>query len=128
VLPAASGDSEETQKRTCQVNRALLVAIAVGIAIALGVVTLITLAGCSAGWNDPKPIVPEPGNPCGYDWHSCGDGKCCYVTDDCRPGGYCAFGGVDGPTWGLAPDAGPSLPAMYRGLTPDQVRRQQESR
>lgn len=77
------------------------------------------LNSCKPGWNDPIPITPEPNNPCGFLWHSCGNGKCCHNGDDCRPAGYCAFGGIEGPTWGAARDAGP---ATYIQLTPEQIR------
>ena len=94
--------------------------IAVAIVAALLVVAGIT-SGCNADWNPPRPITPEPGNPCGLDWHSCGDGKCCYDTDVCRPGGYCAFGGLDNPTtWGASKDGGA---AEYNAQTPEQIRR-----
>lgn len=103
-------------------NAAPYVIVAVAVLCAIFVV----LSGCSAEWNKPHAEIPDPGNPCLYvDWHSCGNGICCYVTDECRPGGYCAFGGLIGPTWGAVPDAGPSPTALYHGLTPDQVRRQQ---
>jgi hypothetical protein len=101
---------------------AFLFAIAIGAAMALGVVTLIVvLDGCKPGWNDPLPIIPEANNPCGLDWHSCGNGKCCHDSDDCRPSGGCAFGGVPGPTWGSRPpDAGAG---EYPQQTPQQIYR-----
>ena len=101
---------------------AFLFAIVIGAATALGVVSLIAvLSGCSADWNKPHPIIPEEGNPCGIDWHSCGGGLCCYVSDDCRPGGYCAFGGIQGPSWGSRPpDAGAG---EYLQQTPSQIYR-----
>ena len=101
-------------------TKAVLSAICLGAAAALGVVTLIVaLDGCD--WNKPTPTTPEPGNPCGIDWHSCGNGLCCYVSDDCRPGGYCAFGGIQGPSWGSRPpDAGAG---EYPQQTPQQIYR-----
>jgi hypothetical protein len=86
----------------------------------------LPIAGCKPGWNDPHPIIPEPGNPCGRDWYVCFD-VCCYQTDICRRGGYCAFGGLEPPTWGVSRDAGApaSTQPAYRGLTPEQVREQQ---
>lgn len=107
--------------------KALLFAIFLGAASALAVVTsIVSLEACKPGWNDPHPVVAEPNNPCGVFWYSCGvahDGKhrCCYYTDDCRPGGGCAFGGGPGPTWGSrAPDAGRrETPQM----TPEEIRR-----
>lgn len=103
---------------------AVLFAIALGAASALLVIlALVALDGCSADWNAPTPIVPELGNPCGLDWHSCGGGKCCYVSDECRPTGGCAFSGLQGPTWGAkTPDAGP-VPAEYPQQTPSQIYR-----
>jgi hypothetical protein len=109
----------------------LLFAIAIGAASAIAVVmALVLLSSCSADWNAPHPIIPEQGNPCGLDWHSCGldwhscgNGRCCYDTDDCRPSGGCAFGGIQGPTWGArAPDAGP-VPAEYPQQTPSEIYR-----
>lgn len=102
--------------------RALFGAIVIAVASALLVVWCIaTLDGCR--WNEPGPIEPEPGNPCGRDWHSCGNGACCRDGWDCRPGGYCAWGGGEGPSWGAGRDGGP--PPTYRQLTPEQVRARQ---
>jgi len=98
---------------------ALLCAIAIAALSAVSVVTCVaSMESCR--WNEPGPIVPEPGNPCGRDWHSCGGGTCCQDGWDCRPGGYCAWGGGEGPTWGAQRDGGPST--YYRQLTPEQVR------
>jgi hypothetical protein len=101
---------------------ALLFAISLGVASALLVACAIAvLDGCSADWNAPRPIVAELGNPCGMDWHSCNNGKCCYDSDDCRPAGGCAFGGLQGPTWGAKiPDAGAE---QYPQQTPGQIYR-----
>jgi hypothetical protein len=90
----------------------------------LTLVVSLALAGCKPGWNDPKPITPEPDNPCGLDWHSCGNGKCCPDDHACRPNGYCAFVGGPGPTWGATRDAGANVaPPEVPQLTPDQIRR-----
>lgn len=104
---------------------AFLFAIVLGAAMALGVVSIFAVvAGCAADWNAPNPIVPEVGNPCGLDWHSCGNGKCCYDSDDCRPSGGCAFGGLLSPTWGAtAPDAGATVQhSEYPQQTPETIR------
>jgi hypothetical protein len=95
-------------------------------AIASAAIATLALNGCGPGWNDPHPVIPEPNNPCGRDWFVCFD-VCCYQTDICRRGGYCAFGGLEPPTWGAARDGGtPDRgPAAYRGLTPEQIRQQQ---
>jgi hypothetical protein len=90
-------------------TKVLLATILVAIACALGVVSCITLLeGCKPGWNDPVIPKPTPDNPCGYRWHSCGireNGKhgCCFETDVCRPGGFCAF---VGNSFGATPDGG----------------------
>jgi hypothetical protein len=108
--------------RGAQDARSIFLAILLGVAAALAVVTAIVFfSGCSADWNAPHPITPEPGNPCGIYWYSCGNDRCCYYTDDCRPSGGCAFGGVQGPSWGASlPDAGRR---EYPQQTPDEIRR-----
>jgi hypothetical protein len=101
---------------------AVMFAIALGAATALAVVcAVVVFGGCSADWNAPHPVTPDPDNPCGVYWYSCSPGKCCYYTDDCRPSGGCAFGGVQGPTWGATiPDAGRR---EYPQQTPEEIRR-----
>lgn len=95
--------------------------LVVSVVFLTGLVVVAVFGGCSAGWNDPHQIVKEVGNPCGLDWHSCGNGRCCYDGDDCRPSGGCAWGGLDNPTtWGASKDAGA---AEYPQQTPEQVRR-----
>ncbi|HMI85958.1 MAG TPA: hypothetical protein VK550_17795 [Polyangiaceae bacterium] len=100
----------------------VLYAIALGVVAALLVAcAVVVLDGCTADWNAPNPIIPEKGNPCGLDWHSCNNGKCCHDSDDCRPSGGCAFGGVQGPAWGSRPpDAGAG---EYPQQTPQQIYR-----
>lgn len=111
-------------------TKLLLTTAAFATLCAVAAAAAITMTnGCSADWNAPSPIIPEPGNPCGRDWAACAHGVCCYASDICRPGQtaeqtYCAFGGIEGPSWGVARDAGPPLPALYRALTPEQVQRQ----
>lgn len=90
------------------------------------------LHGCSPGWNDPPPVVVEPGNPCGRDWSPCANGVCCYDGDICRPGRtaeqtYCVFGGIEPPSWGAKPDAGAAEPApVYRAVPPERILRGRE--
>lgn len=90
------------------------------------IVSAILAATAGACKNEPRPIIPEPGNPCGYGWHSCGNGKCCDEGWDCRPAGYCAAGGEQGPTWGTSKDGGAErkmTPGERRQLTPEEVRK-----
>ena len=105
--------------------REILTIFALVAAVAVSIwCFVVATAGCN---QTPTPIQPEPGNPCGVSWHSCGNGMCCEDDWDCRPGGYCAFGGTQGPTWGQSKDGGPKhhklTPDERRQLTPEQVRR-----
>jgi hypothetical protein len=113
---------EEERPSMKSALKTLALPILIAIACALCVAAVISTSGCKPGWNDPPPITPEPGMPCGRRHYVCHD-VCCYETDICRPGGYCVFGGNEGPTWGASRDGGPE--PGYRGLTPDQVRHQQ---
>jgi hypothetical protein len=104
-------------------SRIAITLATIAVAFGLAGLTCGMVTGCKPGWNDPHPIVPEPGLPCGRLYYSCHD-VCCYHTDICRPGGYCAFGGLEPPTWGAGPDAGKTAePGLYRGLTPEQARK-----
>jgi hypothetical protein len=39
---------------------------------------------CTPGWNDPTPITPEPGLPCGRVYHACPKtGGCCASDETC---------------------------------------------
>ena len=103
--------------KTLQIVCAVLLLIVAGVMVA-------TIHGCNADWNKPHAITPEPGLPCGRIYYVCED-VCCYHTDICRPGGYCAFGGLEGPTWGSSRDGGAAAePRLYRGLTPEEARKQ----
>jgi len=114
-------------EQSTSVWRPLTITVAVAIMAALLVVAAVTMSGCKPGWNDPTPILKEEGNPCGTHWHSCkgigdGDGKCCPDDSECRPAGYCAYGGLQGPTWGASKDGG-AIERTTPQLTPSEVRR-----
>jgi len=101
----------------------LITTIVLTIATTLGFISCVAaMSGCSPNWNDPIIPKPTPDNPCGHRWHSCGvreDGKhgCCYETDACRPGGYCAF---VGDNFGAGRDGGSE--SMSRQLSPEEAR------
>jgi hypothetical protein len=105
-------------------HRTIALQALIAIVFALVVAFAITAtSGCSSDWNRPLPVLKEEGNPCWLDWHSCGNGKCCHDSHDCRPNGGCAWGGLDNPTsWGAGRDGGAS---QYPQQTPEQIRRSQ---
>lgn len=103
----------------------LQTALAIALLFLAAIAAIAALDGCALdSWDPPNPVVKEVGNPCGYNWHSCHDGKCCQGADTCLQGGGCEFGGISGPTWGAARgDGGVPEKRIYRALTPDEVRR-----
>jgi hypothetical protein len=57
------------------------------------VVASLFVATCTPGWNDPHPVTPEPGLPCGRIYHVCPKtGGCCASDETC---------GVEGHACGL---------------------------
>jgi hypothetical protein len=94
--------------------------IAIILLAVASVAAIAALDGCRPGWNDPTPIIKESGNPCGLDWHSCHNGKCCADDSECRPNGGCAWGGLQGPTWGSVRDGGGERARPQ--LTPEEVK------
>jgi hypothetical protein len=66
-------------------------------------VTLALVTACSAHWNDPLPVTPVPGNPCGETGVSCRPVRaCCEEGEVCGgprpascPEGQCCYVGSD---------------------------------
>jgi hypothetical protein len=76
------------------------------VLIVVGFVVVASLPGCSADWNKPHPNVVTPADPCGSEFHSCGNGMCCRLHYACRPG-YCGgWTGLEPTTWGSTRDGG----------------------
>ena len=64
------------------------------------VATMALLAACSAHWNDPLPVTPVPGNPCGETGVMCAGHMCCAEGEVCGgspgcPAGACCFEGEE---------------------------------
>jgi hypothetical protein len=72
--------------------------------LALG---LALSVACSANWNAPLPVTPEPGYPCGRTGVTCEaldggqSGMCCGAEEQCGnagtscPAGQCCYAGDD---------------------------------
>jgi len=71
----------------------IVLSTALGTVVAWIAVTCLFVLTCTPGWNDPHPIVPEPGLPCGRIYHTCPQtGGCCMEDEAC---------GVEGHACGL---------------------------
>jgi hypothetical protein len=62
--------------------------------LAFGFIAWVLTLSCTPGWNDPPPITPEPGLPCGRVYHQCpATGGCCAMDEVCgREGHACGVG------------------------------------
>jgi hypothetical protein len=83
-------------------------------------VACLFVATCTPGWNDPHPINPEPGAPCGRVYHQCpATGGCCGMDERC---------GVEGHACGLheccfTGEAIGGARTKRMQLTPEEARR-----
>ena len=78
-------------------------------------ILLLVLTVAVAG-NEPIPVTPLPGYPCGTTWHECGNGACCQNAKVCGaahtgcPVGACCYVGDDGATRFSAQRKAPAAP------------------